>query len=40
MKGTIPQDIVSALKLNHGDMLYWEILVENGKIIAKIRKME
>lgn len=38
MKGTIPFDVVSGLKLSDGDELEWEILPEGTKIIAKVRK--
>lgn len=38
MKGTIPSDVVSGLKLSDGDELEWEILPEGSKIIAKVRK--
>ncbi len=38
MKGTIPSDIVSALKLKHGDQVEWEITAENNQIVVKLRK--
>jgi hypothetical protein len=40
MKGTIPSDVVSGLKLADGDELEWELLPEGSKIIAKVRKAE
>ncbi len=40
MKGTIPSDVVSALKQKHDDAIEWEIAAEDGKIIAKVRKAE
>ncbi len=40
MKGTIPSDVVSALHLKHNDMIEWSIDVEDGKIIAKITKVD
>jgi len=38
MKGTIPSDVVSALHLKHDDTITWDIAVEAGEIIAKVRK--
>lgn len=40
MKGTIPSDVVSALHLKHNDLIEWEIAVENGEIITKVRKVK
>ncbi len=40
MKGTIPSDVVSALHLKHNDLIEWEITVEAGEIIAKVRKVK
>ncbi len=40
MKGTIPSDVVSALKLKHDDSIEWEIASENNKILVKVRKVE
>jgi antitoxin component of MazEF toxin-antitoxin module len=40
MKGTIPSDVVSALKLKHDDSLDWEITAENGKIVVKVTRAE
>lgn len=38
MKGTIPSDVVSGLKLRHGDEIEWELLPEGKEIVAKVRK--
>ena len=38
MKGTVPDDVVSALKLKHGDEIDWEIAAEGGEIVIKVRK--
>ncbi len=40
MKGTIPSDVVSALHLKHKDKIEWSIDVADGKIIAKITKVD
>ncbi len=40
MKGTIPSDVVSALHLKHNDRIEWSIDIEEGHIIAKVRKVE
>ena len=40
MKGTIPSDVVSALHLKHKDKIEWSIDVVDGKIIAKITKVD
>ena len=40
MKGTIPDDVVSALKLKHGDEIDWEITAEGGEIVIKVRKVK
>lgn len=39
MKGTIPSDVVSALRLKHNDQIDWSIDVADGKIIAIIKKV-
>ena len=40
MKGTIPSDVVSGLKLSDGDELEWELLPEGSRIVAKVRKAD
>ena len=40
MKGTIPGDVVSGLKLKDADELEWELLPEGNRIVAKVRKVE
>ncbi len=40
MKGTIPGDVVSGLKLHDGDSVEWELVPEGSKIIAKVRKAD
>lgn len=39
MKGTIPSDVVSGLKLKDGDEVDWELLPEGDQIVAKVRKV-
>ena len=36
LKTTVPNDVVSGLKLKDGDSLEWELVAEGSKIIAKI----
>lgn len=38
LKGTIPNDVVSALKLKDGDEIEWEIEVIGGAIAVVARK--
>ena len=38
MKGTIPSDVVSALKLKNADTLEWELGIEGNKIMATVKK--
>lgn len=38
VKGTIPSDVASALKLKDNDTLEWELVAEEGEILAKVRK--
>ena len=38
LRGTIPNDVVSALKLKGGDEIEWEITVIGGAIAAVARK--
>lgn len=38
IKGTIPSDVASALKLKDNDTLEWELVAEGGEIVAKVRK--
>lgn len=38
LKSTIPNDVVSGLKLKDGDELEWELLAEGNRIIAKVSK--
>ena len=40
LKGTIPADVVSALKLKDNDTIEWELVAESDKILAKVRKAE
>jgi len=40
LRGTIPEGIVEALKLNHGDEINWSIEIKNNKIIATVEKIE
>jgi hypothetical protein len=40
VRTTIPQDIVSDLGLDVGDVLDWSIVEEKGKKYAKFRKLE
>ena len=40
MRGTIPESIVTALNLIHGDTLLWAIEVIDGKISARVIKAE
>jgi hypothetical protein len=37
---TIPEDIVTQLGLNVGDVLDWSVVEEKGKKFAKFRKLE
>lgn len=39
VKGTIPSEVVAALKLKNNDVIEWELVVDNGQIIAKVRKV-
>lgn len=40
LKTTIPQGIVSAMKLNQGDTLEWSIEVKDGKLVVCLEKSE
>ena len=40
LKGTIPADVVSALKLKDNDTIEWELVAESDEILAKVRKAE
>ena len=40
LRGTIPEGIVEALKLNHGDEINWSIEIKNNKIIATVEKIK
>lgn len=38
VKTVIPQGVADALKVKHEDILEWEIISDEGSIIAKVRK--
>jgi hypothetical protein len=38
LKGTIPADVVSGLKLKDNDTLEWELIAEGDEILAKVRR--
>lgn len=38
LRTTIPQGVKASLKIKEGDMLAWEVEIENNEIIAKVRK--
>jgi bifunctional DNA-binding transcriptional regulator/antitoxin component of YhaV-PrlF toxin-antitoxin module len=38
VKTVIPQGVADALKIKHEDMLEWEIIPDDGTIIARVRK--
>lgn len=38
VKTTIPRGVAQSLKVQDGDAIDWEIVAEDGKIIAKVRK--
>jgi len=40
VKATIPKEIVEKVKIIPGDVLDWDIMVEKGKTMMKVRKME
>jgi len=40
LRGTIPQGVAEALKLQHGDTVEWSLTVRDGKIVATIEKKE
>jgi len=40
VRTTIPEAIASDLKLRVGDVLDWDVGMENGKKVAKLRKLE
>lgn len=40
LRGTIPEGIAEALKLNHGDEINWKIEIKNNKIIVIVEKIE
>jgi len=35
---TIPKPVAKALQLEHKDKIVWELIVDNGKIWAKVTK--
>jgi len=40
MRGTIPESIVTALNLSHGDTMFWSIEIVDGKITARVKKAD
>jgi hypothetical protein len=38
VKTVIPEGVADALKVKHEDILEWEIVSDQGAIIAKVRK--
>jgi len=40
LRGTIPQGIAEALKLQHGDTLKWSLEVREAVIVALVEKVE
>ena len=39
VRATIPSNVVEHLKLELGDVIEWETLTQNGKPVARIRKL-
>ena len=40
LRTTVPEGVVSDLKVEEGDSLEWERIVHDGKIVIRIKKAE